>query len=88
MAVHVTDAAADVIRRSLQQAEALPEDVGVRLRVAGGQVRPRFAPAPEPTDEVVELEGVRVFVDRQIADSAPEVTIDVSDEHETLVVRA
>ena len=87
MTVHVSEAAAGVIRRSLAQGGYDPADVGVRLRIAGGEVRPRFAQAPEPTDEVVEADGVRVFVDHAIASSAETVTIDVAAEHETLVVR-
>lgn len=87
MAVTVSDAAADIMRRSIQQGGYDPGEVGVRLRVAGGQVRPRFAPQPEEGDEVVELEGLRVFIDGRILSSTPDVTIDVSAEHETLVIR-
>jgi Fe-S cluster assembly iron-binding protein IscA len=60
---------------------------GVRLRIAGGAVRPRFAAAPEEGDEVVESEGVRVFVARAILEELGEVEIDVTPEHEQLTVR-
>jgi Fe-S cluster assembly iron-binding protein IscA len=87
MGVRITEQALDVIRRSLAQGGYDPAEVGVRLRVAGGAVRPRFAPGPEEGDETVEADGVRVFVDARIASSAPTVEIDLSSEHETLIVR-
>ncbi len=59
----------------------------MRLRIAGGQVRPRFQPAPEPTDEVVEVEGIRVFVSRPIVDEHGDVEVDVTPEHGQLIVR-
>ncbi len=87
MAVTLTAEAVEVIRRSLELAGADPAQMGVRLRVAGGAVRPRFAPAPEPDDVVVETDDVRVFVERSVAEAHPEVEIAVSAEHDTLVVR-
>jgi len=61
--------------------------MGVRLRVAGGAVRPRFVAAPEAGDEVVEVEEIRVFVARTILDELGEVVIDVTVEHDQLTVR-
>lgn len=77
----------DVIRRSLTLAGIDPAEVGVRLRMAGGQVRPRFAQQPEPDDEVVEAEGLRVFVARSITEEHGFVEIAVAPEHEQLIVR-
>lgn len=85
MPVTVTPAAAGLIRRSLELAKLDPADAGVRLRLAGGAVRPRFATAPEPDDEIVDLDGVRLFVDRALV-TGDDVTVDVSDEHEQLVI--
>lgn len=60
----------------------------MRLRVAGGAVRPRFVPGAEEGDEVIETDGVRVFIARAILDAnGGDVEIDVTDEHEQLVVR-
>jgi hypothetical protein len=62
--------------------------MGVRLRVAGGQVRPRFQPAPSDGDEVVDVSGIRVFVAREIVDAqGGDLEIDTSSEHEQLIVR-
>jgi hypothetical protein len=60
--------------------------MGVRLRIAGGQVRPRFVPAPEEGDEIVETEGIRVFVARSIVEQHGDVEIGVTPEHGQLVV--
>jgi Fe-S cluster assembly iron-binding protein IscA len=60
----------------------------VRLRIAGGALRPRFVPGAEADDEVVEQDGIRVFIARAILDQhGGDVVIDVTPEHETLMVR-
>lgn len=86
MSVRVTPDAVAVIRRSLELADADPQQVGVRLRRAGGAVRPRFATDPEPGDEVVLAEGIRVFVAAALLEEAEHLEIGVSAEHDTLVV--
>ena len=77
-----------MIRRSLELAKLDPSSIGVRLRLAGGEVRPRFAPEPQPGDAVVDAGGIRVFVDARILESTPDAEIGVSGEHEQLVVRS
>jgi hypothetical protein len=62
--------------------------MGVRLRIAGGAVRPRFVPGPEAGDETVETGGIRVFIAQAILDAnGGDVEIDVTAEHEQLTVR-
>jgi hypothetical protein len=56
--------------------------------MAGGAVRPRFAPAPGDTDEVVDADGVRVFISRSIVDLHDSIEIAVTPEHEQLIVRS
>lgn len=85
--VRVTAEAVDVIRRSLELADADPSEVGVRLRVAGGVVRPRFVSGPQDGDESVEIDGLRVFVAREIVDELGDVVVAVSAEHSQLEVR-
>lgn len=87
MGVRLTPQAVDVIRRSLELQQADPSEMGVRLRRAGGAIRPRFAIDPEPGDVVVESDGVRVFIEAGIAAEHDEVEVAVSDEHDELVVR-
>lgn len=87
MTVRITPEALEVIRRSLSLAGAESSDMGVRLRMAGGAVRPRFAADPEPGDVMVEQDGVRVFVAESVVQGHDNVEIGVTTEHETLVVR-
>ncbi len=62
--------------------------MGVRLRIAGGAVRPRFVPGAEEGDETIEADGIRVFIARAILDAnGGDVEIDVTAEHEQLTVR-
>jgi hypothetical protein len=61
--------------------------VGVRLRIAGGEVRPRFVQRPEDGDETVVADGIRVFIAKAIIDELGDVTVDVTPEHGRLVVR-
>jgi hypothetical protein len=82
----VTDEALDVIRRSLELASADPSELGVRLRMAGGAIRPRFQAEPSEGDVIVEQDGIRIFLAADIA--VGDVEIGVSAEHETLVVRS
>ena len=49
-------------------------------------MRPQFVTDPQPDDEVVEVDGMRVFVARAIADRG-DVVIDATEEHGNLVVR-
>ncbi len=87
MASELTEAAIDLIRNSLELAKADPASVGVRLRVAGGMVRPRFVETPEEGDETVVADGIRVFIAKQIVDELGEVVVEVTPEHGQLVVR-
>lgn len=87
MGISVTPQALDVLRRSFELARHDPSEVGVRLREIDGVLQPRFVAQPQPEDTVVEVEGVRIFVDARIAQSNPDAEIGVSEEHERLVVR-
>jgi Fe-S cluster assembly iron-binding protein IscA len=87
LSVRITPEALAVVRRSLELSGSDPSQVGVRLRAAGGAIRPRFASEPEPTDVVVEEEGIRVFIARSIIESDDDVEIAVTPEHDQLVVR-
>jgi Fe-S cluster assembly iron-binding protein IscA len=84
--MRLTPEAVALVRRSLELANLNPASAGVRVREAGGELRPRFVASPEPTDEIVEADGVRVFVDPRLAASRPEAVIGVSHEHERLVL--
>ena len=86
--VRVSAEAVELIRHSLELAGADPAEVGVRLRVAGGVVRPRFVPAAQEGDTVVEIEGLRIFVAKDIVDELGGVEVVVTPEHSQLEVRS
>ncbi len=84
MSILLTDRAAAEIRRLLEQ-QALPEGAGVRVGVRGGGCSGfsyllDFDPAgPRPEDEVVEVHGVSLFVDRKSLAYLQGTTLDYSD---------
>jgi hypothetical protein len=59
----------------------------VRLRIAGGVVRPHFVAAASPDDEVVDGDGFRLFVARAIVDQHADLVVDATEEHGNLIVR-
>lgn len=83
MPAEITPRAVEVLRRGLETARLDPESVGVRVRLVAGATRVSFEEAPEHDDEVVETGGIRIFV----ASSAAGRVIDVSEEHDQIVVR-
>jgi Fe-S cluster assembly iron-binding protein IscA len=83
MATEITPRALEVLRKGLATARLDPAQTGVRVRVLAGAARVEFAEAPEEGDEVVSSGGVRVFIAPTVAGRV----IDVSAEHEQIVVR-
>lgn len=67
--IQVTDAAASQLLSMLKEKNVSPEESGLRLFVEkGGCAGMQYAmkvSAPEPTDDVVERNGARFFVDRE-----------------------
>ncbi len=66
-AIQVTEAARAEIRRLMEQ-EGLPAEAGVRVAVKGGGCSGftyslNFDPKPASGDEVLDFDGVRLFVD-------------------------
>jgi Fe-S cluster assembly iron-binding protein IscA len=82
MALEITEAATYVLERAYEAASRFNPDAKVRLYRLGDTVETTFADAPEENDEVVEHEGLTIFVEKGITG-----TLDVSVEHEKLLVR-
>lgn len=63
--------------------------VAVRVSVVAGprgeEARTTFADEPEQDEASIALPGIRLFVPRTLVERG--ATIDVSDEHDTIVVR-
>lgn len=84
MSIHLTERAAAEMRRLLNQQD-LPEGAGIRVGVRGGGCSGYsylldFDPnGPREDDEVLEEQGVRLFVDRRSLPFLQGTTLDYSD---------
>jgi len=92
VAIEITDEAVEVLGRSLRLGGVDASRGGVRLRAAhglGGGLEIQVELAGEPLDgeEVVERDGVRIFVDPKVAETMPHALVAVEPQHETIVVR-
>jgi Fe-S cluster assembly iron-binding protein IscA len=89
MSLDVTPRAVEVLRRALDAARLDPARTGVRVAEArgmrGSEIRTGFADEPEPGDETIDAGGIRIYVPAALA--RRDATIDVSDEHERIVLR-
>lgn len=91
MGIQITDDAVEVLRRSLQLGN-VGEGGGVRLRAARGlgggvDIQVELADGPLEGEEVVERDGIRVFVDPEVTAAIPNALVAVEPQHETIVVR-
>ena len=92
MDISVTDEAAELLERSLQMAGIDTATGGVRLRVAralggGGEVQVELAAEPEDGYELVEINGLKLFVDPALPESVPAPLVTVEPMHDQIVVR-
>jgi Fe-S cluster assembly iron-binding protein IscA len=90
--VTITDEAVELLNRSLDMAGVDRSTGGVRLRVAralggGVEVQVELAEALGSGDELVEFEGVRLFVDPTLPAVVPDPVITVEPMHDQVVVR-
>ena len=90
--ISVTDEAAELLTRSLQMTGIDAATGGVRLRVArglggGGEVQVELAAERDEGFELVEIEGLRLFVDPALAESVPDPLVAVEPMHDQIVVR-
>lgn len=79
MTVEISDAAVEVLRRSLDAARRLNPDVVIRLVRDASSVRTVLAEAAEPSDTLTELVAVEAGIDG---------VLDVESPHDRLVLRA
>ena len=92
MALQMTPEAKEVLTRSLELAGIDPARGGIRLRAArglggGADVQVELADGPDEGEDIVEIEGLRLFVDPGLDDAVPDPVIAVEPQHETVVVR-
>lgn len=92
MAIEVTDEAVEVLRRSMKLGNVDAATGGIRIRMAkalggGSDVQVELADGAREGDGIVELEGLRLFVDASIAETIPDAIVAVEPQHENIVVR-
>ena len=89
--IEITDEAAAVLKRSLELG-GVGEGGGARLRGARGlgggmDVQVELADGPLEGEEVIEKDGVRVFVGPEVTAAIPNAIVAVEPQHELIVVR-
>ena len=82
MPLEVTEAAKEVLERAYAAAARFNPNAKVRIYSLGDRVETGLAEAPEEGDEVIEHQGMTIFLERGISG-----TLDISDEHDRLFVR-
>lgn len=92
MTIEVTDEAVEVLRRSLELGNVDATRGGVRLRGARGlgggmDIQVELADAALEEERVIELKGVRIFVDPEVTKAIPDAVVAVEPQHEVVVVR-
>lgn len=83
MTVEVTDAAAEVLRRSLEAARRFNPDVVIRLVREASGVKTVLAERAEPSDALIER-GLAVVA----VEAGLEGVLDVESPHDRIVLRS
>jgi hypothetical protein len=81
--IAISERARDVLARAAASARRFDPEARIRITRDGEGIRPGFAHAPEPGDRVIEEGDVTLFVEQGLAG-----TIDVTEHHDQLVLRA
>jgi Fe-S cluster assembly iron-binding protein IscA len=92
MPVEITEEAIEVLRNSLRLAGVDTTTGGARLHAAHGlggglNVQVELADAAGEGEEVIEKDGVRVFIDRTVTQAIPDAIVAVEPQHDRIVVR-
>lgn len=92
MGIEVTEEAVEMLARSLELGGVDPKTGGVRLRVArslgGGSVlQVELADAPGAGEDIIEKDGVRIFLDPTVAETYPAAVVVLDPEHDRIAIR-
>ena len=83
--VLLSERAVEVLKRALDAGRMDPTAVAIRITIGpSGDLRTAFADEPEAGDVTIETAGVRVFLPADLA--VANVSIDVSAEHDRIVL--
>ncbi|HVF12333.1 MAG TPA: hypothetical protein VNA87_04530 [Actinomycetota bacterium] len=80
--IHITERATAVLQRATDAAVRFNPEAKIRLHMRGNVLDTSFSDIPEEGDQIVEHEGLTLFVSQEVAG-----TIDASEEHERLVLK-
>jgi Fe-S cluster assembly iron-binding protein IscA len=92
MPVEITEEAIEVLRNSLQLAGVDMATGGARLHTAralggGINVQVELADAARQGEDVIETQGIRIFIDRTVSEAIPDAIVAVEPQHDRIVVR-
>ena len=92
MGMQVTPEAVEVLKRSLELGNVDPDSGGIRLRGARGlgggfDIQVELADGPLEGEDMVEHEGVRIFIDPEITRALPNAVVALEPQHDVVVVR-
>lgn len=92
MGIQVTDEAAEVLKRSMSLGGLDAKRGGIRLRGArslggGFDVQVELADGPNQGEEIIDRDGLRIFVDPAVISAYPDAIVALEPQHEVVVVR-
>ena len=92
MTIEMTEAAAEVLKRSLDLGNVDPATGGIRLRGARSlsgafDVQVELAGGPESGDQTIEAHGIRLFVAPDVTEAMPDAVVDLELQHDIVSVR-
>ncbi|MFD5224915.1 Fe-S cluster assembly protein HesB [Microbacterium sp. NPDC058342] len=80
---------ANTIAATIVAQQGSTPDAGLRIHSSGTEAEPRFAvtiaPTPEPGDEVIGDEELRVFLERAVAEALDDKVLDASVDEQGAV---
>jgi Fe-S cluster assembly iron-binding protein IscA len=80
--LQITETAGEVLARAYEAARRFNPDAKVRVHRLGDRIETSFADSPHEGDQVIDAAGITLFVENGISG-----TLDVSAEHDRLIVR-
>jgi hypothetical protein len=80
--IELTDWARDILTKSHQAATRFNPDAKIRLARVGGSVQAVLTDSPAAQDEVVDVDGIPVYVE-----SGLEGLVDIEEPHDRLVLK-
>ena len=92
MAIEVTGEAAEMLARSLELGGVDRKTGGVRLRAArslgsGVALQVELAEGPSAGEDIIEKDGVRIFLDPTFVEAYPDALVVLDPEHDRIAIR-